>query len=38
MQFNVIFGLNFILDLLKLVISHYHTQEEREIKFKPEIT
>ena len=35
--FNVILGLNFISLCFKLIIIHYHTQKQREIKFKPRI-
>ena len=35
--FNFIPGLNFIFLCVKLIIIHYHTQKQREIKFKPRI-
>ena len=35
--FNFILGLNFIFLCFKLIIIHYHTQKQREIKFKPRI-
>ena len=35
--FNLILGLNFISLCFKLIIIHYHTQKQREIKFKPRI-
>ena len=35
--FNFILGLNYISLCLKLVIIHYHTQKQTEIKFKPSI-
>ena len=35
--FNFILGLNFISLCFKLIIIHYNTQEQREIKFKPRI-
>ena len=35
--FNFILGLNFISLCFKLIIIHYHTQKQREIKFKPRI-
>ena len=35
--FNFILGLNSIFHCFKLIIVHYHTQEQREIKFKPRI-
>ena len=36
--FNFILGLNFISLCFKLIIIHYHTQKQREIKFKPRMT
>ena len=33
--FNFMLGLNFIFHCFKLIIIHYHTQTQREIKFKP---
>ena len=33
--FNFILGLNFIFHCFKLIITHYQTQKQREIKFKP---
>jgi len=33
--FNFILGLNFIFHFFKLIIIHYHTPKQREIKFKP---
>ena len=35
--FNFILGSNFISLCFKLLIIHYHTQKQREIKFKPRI-
>ena len=35
--FNFILGLNFIFLCFKLIIIHYHTQKQRQIKFKPRI-
>ena len=35
--FNMILGLNFISFCFKLIIIHYHTQKQKEIKFKPRI-
>ena len=35
--FNFMLGLNFIFLCFKLIIIHYHTQKQREIKFKPRI-
>ena len=35
--FNFIFGLNYISFCFKLIITHYHTPKQREIKFKPRI-
>ena len=34
---NFILGLNFISFCFKLIIIHYHTPKQREIKFKPRI-
>ena len=35
--FNFMLGLNFIFLCFKLIIIHYHTPKQREIKFKPRI-
>ena len=35
--FNFILGLNFIFLCFKLIIIHYHSQKQRQIKFKPRI-
>ena len=35
--FNFILGLIFICHCFKLIIMHYHTPKQREIKFKPRI-
>ena len=35
--FNFILGVNFISFCFKLIITHYHTQKQREIKFKTRI-
>ena len=35
--FNFILGLTFISLCFKLIIIHYHTPKQREIKFKPRI-
>ena len=35
--FNSILGLNFISLCFKLIIIHYHTRKQKEIKFKPRI-
>ena len=35
--FNFFPGLNFIFLCLKVIIIHYHTPKQREIKFKPRI-
>ena len=35
--FNFMLGLNFIFLCFKLIIIHYHTQKQREIKFEPRI-
>ena len=35
--FNFFFGLNFISLCYKLIIMHYHTPKQREIRFKPRI-
>ena len=35
--FDFMLGLNFIFLCFKLIIIHYHTQKQREIKFKPRI-
>ena len=35
--FNFILGLNFISFFFKLIIIHYHTPKQKEIKFKPRI-
>ena len=35
--FNFTLGLNFIFFCFKLIIIHYHTQNQRKIKFKPRI-
>ena len=35
--FIFILGLNFISLCFKLIIIHYHTQKQRETKFKPRI-
>ena len=35
--FNFILGLIFVSHCFNLIIIHYHTPKEREIKFKPRI-
>ena len=35
--FKIILGLNFISLCFKLIIIHYHTPKQREMKFKPRI-
>ena len=35
--FNFILGSTFIFFCLKLIIIHYHTQKQKEIKIKPRI-
>ena len=35
--FNFILGLNFIFLCFKVIIIHYHTPKQKEIKFKPSI-
>ena len=35
--FKFILGLNFIFFCFKVIIIHYHTQKQREIKFEPRI-
>ena len=35
--FNFILGSNFISLCFKVIIIHYHTQKQREIKFEPRI-
>ena len=34
LRFNFILGLNFISLCFKLIIIHYHTKKQKEIKFK----
>ena len=33
--FSFVLGLNFIFRCFKLIIIYYHTQKQKEIKFKP---